>query len=271
MKKFALSITACTMLAAGLAGCGGNNNAAEPIPDRVNYDMNYVNDYRGADHDYEMTRANRGDRGEGPITDMLTVDDRTTRTERHDSTHNVNDGMGSSWAYGNPRDVVDKDHYTQGERDANQARFQKYNGETGDHPGMVNERGQLNNDHHQGHTTKYNNSTEHDLERTIDHAVENMDRIGDSHVVVDGDHVVIAVRGSNIDDDLKAKIKNTVEDHTNKTVYVTDDDEMFGKVRNVTRDIRNAGGEMVDETRATFEDMLGDLGNMAERPFERSR
>ncbi|GAK05238.1 hypothetical protein JCM19037_3719 [Geomicrobium sp. JCM 19037] len=106
MKKFALSVAACTLLATSLAGCGDANNQA--ANDRAAYDMNYVNDYRGADQDYAMNRSNRGDRGEGPITDMLTVDDRTTRTERHDSTHNVDDRTGSSWAYNNARDVSTK-------------------------------------------------------------------------------------------------------------------------------------------------------------------
>ncbi|MFB4161830.1 YhcN/YlaJ family sporulation lipoprotein [Geomicrobium sp. JSM 1781026] len=274
MKKFALSVAACTLLATSLAGCGDANNQA--ANDRAAYDMNYVNDYRGADQDYAMNRSNRGDRGEGPITDMLTVDDRTTRTERHDSTHNVDDRTGSSWAYNNARDVVDKDHYTNAERNANKERFQKYNGETGNHPGMVNNRGYMNGDndenpYHVGHTDRYNSDNHHDLERTIDQAVTDMKAVSDTHVVVDDDQIVIAIKGNNISDSTKEEIKDEVEDYTNRTVYVTDDEEMFTNVRNIANDVQRAGGEMMDETRATFDDMVSDLGDMVERPFERSR
>jgi hypothetical protein len=72
MKKIAMSVAAATMLLGGLAGCGADNQAT---------DMG-ANNYQGARaQDMRDGGATTGRRqGEGPLTDMMTRDDRRGTT-----------------------------------------------------------------------------------------------------------------------------------------------------------------------------------------------
>ncbi|SDI85017.1 YhcN/YlaJ family sporulation lipoprotein [Natribacillus halophilus] len=73
MKKMALSLTAFSIITAGLAGCGDvDNQAGDPGRNAGNQVGQQQQDAGQAGWD----RTDRGDRGEGPITDMFTVDDR---------------------------------------------------------------------------------------------------------------------------------------------------------------------------------------------------
>ncbi|MFC0561825.1 YhcN/YlaJ family sporulation lipoprotein [Halalkalibacter alkalisediminis] len=71
MKKIAMSVAAATMLLGGLAGCGADNQAT---------DMGANNYQTGARaQDMRDGRAATGrHQGEGPLTDMMTRDNRTT-------------------------------------------------------------------------------------------------------------------------------------------------------------------------------------------------
>ncbi|MBB6449517.1 hypothetical protein HNR44_001466 [Geomicrobium halophilum] len=270
MKKMALSVTAFSIITAGLAGCGtADDNAAGP--NGGNTGMNQVDNQQQAAWDNE-----RGDRGEGPITDMFTVDDRTDRGNQvnqqgqGDGTRNLNDGQGSFY-YNNPRDVADGNMYTDQERDANFQRGDRY--ETGNagnngNAGMQNDHGQLN-------ANNQNDDNEaQELASKIEEEVNDMDNVDNSHVVVDDQHVVVGIQTNGDDtDDTIQHIEQEIEDEmdADKEVFVTDDEDNFEELGNIQNDLAEGTGNALEETEQTLTDMIEDLGDAAQRPFERSR
>lgn len=266
MKKIALTLTAFSIMTAGLAGCNMDDQAMNP----GRTDGQYVGEQGQGNNLGNMNvtnRGQRGDRGEGPITDMFTVDDRTQRTDRAEGTRNMTDGQGSVY-YNNQRDVSDRGNFNAQEQRMNENRANQYNGQTGDRPGMINERGLMNQDQN-GNNGNNNNNGDADK---ISDLVTDMDGVDRAHVVVRDEDVVIAVdTDEDAADNTIDSIRQEVEDRTDKNVHVTDENDAFNDLGNIERDMREGTGEIVDETWETLDDMIRDIGNAAQRPFERSR
>jgi hypothetical protein len=91
MKKIAMSVAAATMVLGGLGACGIDNQAT---------DMNANNYNRTGFDAQQMTRTDTGYRGQGPVTDMMTPDDRgTTRTRTHLNNYNTGSNYGQRTGY----------------------------------------------------------------------------------------------------------------------------------------------------------------------------
>ncbi|MFZ4451882.1 YhcN/YlaJ family sporulation lipoprotein [Salibacterium aidingense] len=247
MKKTALTLTACAIIAGGFTGCGNAGDNEGAAPTRYNTNNNY--DQTGYNED-----ANR--RGEGPMTDMMTDDDRrqgggTMRGQRPD-----NDG---------------------------------YRGQIGDRPGMVGERGMLNarnvNDGNtandagmnngNGANNGANNGTNNgnaQQAQEIEDQVEDMEGVDDSRAIVRGQDVLIGIdtpeneeKAQELSDKIKSKLESKLED---KNVHVTFDEEQFGNIQQIGDDIENGAG--LDEAGDTINGMIEDISNAAQRPFEDS-
>ncbi|WP_026672458.1 YhcN/YlaJ family sporulation lipoprotein [Alkalihalobacterium bogoriense] len=174
-----------------------------------------------------------------------------------------------------------------------------HTGITGDRPGMVDDRGILRDQNREGQrgmtgqqgtqgqrgmtgqqgtqgqrgqagTTAANYHEDYDgrTVQRIQERVDGIDNIDDSRVVVHDDVVVVAVNSN--DDDVRDKVRKTVQDmDEDRTVHVVTDRDAVTRVRDI--DDRLRGGAAWDEVGATFTEMLNDLGNAVQRPFERSR
>ncbi|SDH56813.1 sporulation lipoprotein, YhcN/YlaJ family [Alteribacillus persepolensis] len=235
MKKAALTMTAFTIIASGLAGCGtAEDNEMGASPTRYSgYDNNM--DGRDAGGNYRSDNY----RGEGPVTDMMTVDDRQ---------HGRND-----------RGTADN------------------RGQIGDRNGMVGERGNLNtrnvNDGNQMNDRTGNQGNNQQEAEEIANKVENIDGVDDSRVIVRDNDILIGV--DTYEDGEKAdrmadKIKRQVEKNAGdgKNVYVTTDEEQYGNIQEIDNNLQNGMG--LNEAGDTINAMIEDLSNAAQRPFENS-
>ncbi|AXF57742.1 YhcN/YlaJ family sporulation lipoprotein [Salicibibacter kimchii] len=233
MKKMALSLAAFSVITAGLAGCGdADDNAAGPGNNTgVNQLGNNQNEQQDAGY-AGWDRTERGDRGEGPITDMFTVDDRQGQGQGQGQGMQQGQGMGQQGTGAGQNQTMDRPGGTMNE---------KNNGE---------------------------NEEQHEIQETI----SEMDNVENSHVVVDDDYVLVGVRTSGNDgDETIDNIREELEDETDKEVYVSDDEEIYDDIRGVENDMAEGTGEALDETGETIEGIIEDLSDAAQRPFERSR
>ncbi|MFB4163768.1 YhcN/YlaJ family sporulation lipoprotein [Alteribacillus sp. JSM 102045] len=234
MKKAALTMTAFTIIASGLTGCGAadDNNEMGASPARYSgYDNNM--DGRNAGGDYRRDNY----RGEGPVTDMMTVDDRQ-----------------------------------QGGRNYDQGNRMNNRGQIGDRDGMVGDRGALNtrnvNDGQAG-----GQGENQQVAEEISSEVEKLEGVDDCRVIVRDEDVLIGI--DTYEDEEKAKelaekIKSQVEEDLDedKNVYVTTDEEHFGNIQEIDDNLQNGMG--LDEAGDTINAMIEDLSDAAQEPFQES-
>ncbi|SFL64212.1 YhcN/YlaJ family sporulation lipoprotein [Salibacterium qingdaonense] len=241
MKKTAITLTACALIAGGFTGCGNAEENQGAAPNRYNTNTNY-------DQTGYNDQANR--RGEGPMTDMMTEDDRM---------------QGGAGNYG--RNNTDNG----------------YRGQIGDRPGMVGERGMLNsrnvNDGAADNTAENQNMNNNGgaggnngQASDIENQVENMEGIDDARAIVHGNDVVVGIdtpeEGKKAEQ-LAGKVKSNVSSKmNNKNVHVTHDAQKFGDIQELGDNMENGNG--LNEAGDTINDMINDIGDAASRPFENS-
>ncbi|MGY4690465.1 YhcN/YlaJ family sporulation lipoprotein [Salibacterium sp. K-3] len=244
MKKTALTLTACAVLAGGFTGCGNAGDNEGAAPTRYNTNNNY---------DQTGYNDNGNRRGEGPMTDMMTEDDR------------MQGGAGMN-----------------GRRQADDG----YRGQIGDRPGMVGERGMLNSrnvddgtaDNTAGNNNMNNGNNNgsaagiNGLASDIESQVEEMEGIDDARAVVRGKDVLVGIdtpeegkKAEQLAGKVKSRVASKME---NKNVHVTSDEEQFGNIQEIGNDLENGTG--LNEAGDTINDMINDIGNAAQRPFEDS-
>ncbi|MFB5663214.1 YhcN/YlaJ family sporulation lipoprotein [Alteribacillus sp. HJP-4] len=218
-------MTAFSIIAGGLAGCGGNGDNGEEMGSPARYDgyndnmnTNYSNRYDGRDND----------RGEGPITDMMTVDDR----RNHDRADTRN------------------------------------RGEIGDRQGMVGERGMLNVNDGDTAANGYSSDMADKIVENVedmDGVDDATAVVRDNDVLIGIDTYDDEEKAKKLADDIKKRVEDALND--DKEVHVTTDEEQYGELRNIDEGLRNGGLEL-EEAGDTINDMVSDLGNAARRPFE---
>ncbi|WP_240376452.1 YhcN/YlaJ family sporulation lipoprotein [Bacillus piscicola] len=248
MKKFAMTMTAFTVIAGGLAGCGagdnGNDNEMGAAPTRYTDDQN-VNNFGTRN----TTNYDRNYRGEGPVTDMMTIDDRDRpgRNNNRMRAYNTNQRE-----IGNGSGVTDL-------REGGHAR----NLDGRDNGMATNDRG---NGNMQGEGL--------DNARKIENSVENIKGVDDAKVIVRDQDVIVGIDTYEDDrnhNDLTNKVEKKVKsamDNDNVEVYVTTDEEQFGNIEQVGNDLQNGTG--MNEVGDTIDAMIKDLGDAARQPFKNS-
>ncbi|RSL29206.1 hypothetical protein D7Z54_32485 [Salibacterium salarium] len=261
MKKAAMTITACAIIAGGLTGCGEANDGNEgAAPTRTNY-----NDYDQNEGRYNNVRDNgrMNQRGEGPATDMMTEDDRpqggvTGRRPANDNRGQVGDRPGMVGDRGtlNTEDVNDG------------GAMNNANGNNGNNGNGMNNNGN-NGGNGNGSTGKAGNVEE------IENKVENMDGVDDARAIVRGNDILVGIdtpeedeQAQKLTDKVKEKVNATVDD--DREIYVTFDEEQFGNIQEIGDDIQDGTGEGLNEAGDTINQMIEDIGNAAQRPFENS-
>ncbi|SDI75711.1 YhcN/YlaJ family sporulation lipoprotein [Alteribacillus bidgolensis] len=234
MKKAALTMTAFTIIASGITGCGAANDDNEMgAPARYS---GYDNNMDGRNTGGNFRRDNY--RGEGPVTDMMTVDDR----QQGGNYRGVGDGRG----------------------------------QIGDRGGMIGDRGNLNTrniNNGQGGGQAGGQGNNQQTAEEISSEVEDLNGVDDARVIVRDQDVLIGIdtyEDEEKADKLAEKIKAEVEEDLdeNKNVYVTTDEEQYGNIQEIDNNLQNGMG--LDEAGDTINSMIEDLSNAAQRPFEDS-
>ncbi len=109
-----------------------------------------------------------------------------------------------------------------------------------------------------------------DLVKRIRDRVKGMNDVNDARVVVNGDTVLVGIdTNARNDQAIRDKVKNTVQQMTDKNVRVTTDEDMFTRIRNVDDDLR--GGNGFAEVRSDVNEIMNDLGDEVQRPFGNNR
>jgi len=250
MKKFALTAATLAVIAGGMTGCGDANNDNDmggTSPTRYTID--------GTETYGNQNVTSRNYRGEGPVTDMLTVDDRNQTRHKNDSSHRR---IGEAGQYNNQRQVgngsgvINHDAYSVG-------------------PGNG-----VNNGREMGGTMN-KDRTSRDIHESqqIQNQVEGLDGVEDARVIVSGDDVLIGIEtvgtenAEKLENRIEKQVKNMLEsDNKGKNVYVTTDKEHIGNIAQVDNDIRNGVG--LDEVGDTISAMIEDLSDAAQQPFQDS-
>ncbi|TSB45765.1 YhcN/YlaJ family sporulation lipoprotein [Alkalicoccobacillus porphyridii] len=291
MKKIAITCTTVILLSTGLLGACGNPddtgtntqsmnrgarmNSEGPVTDMMTPDNGYAgmrgNNYgtgfygagsQGAGNDFRGTRGYGYTNNQGLKMDGTSVKRSSYRNTQHGK------GLARGITGDNRVGMIDDngmiyDGATHMETGQNKKlpRDSRFGVESRD--GMRN----------QGHDSEMNYDDNYDGEtvENIRTHVAEIDGVKDSRVMVYDDQVVVAVmQDDNHHGDLEQDIKDGIKNLTNgKDVRVLTDDEAFNRVQETDDRLRN--GEAFDNVRDTVNDMMKDLGDAAQRPFEGMR
>ncbi len=287
MKKIVLSIATATMLLGGLTACGTDNQ-----------ESGMGANYRSTGYDSQDMRSDNRYRGEGPLTDMVTPDDRRGTFNRQDnrtrvtnySTHRVQrdgsranqrtPGMGRTGIVGDQRPgMVDDDGLLRGRTRDGYQRAQMQNQHRN---GVMKHGTRANNiDGHKSHKRhqraqnsqhimNYHEDYDSRTAQNIANRVVRMNGVEDCRVIVHDDDVVVGVETNGNAARIEDKVERTVHGLADgKNVHVVTDTDIVGRIRTMDDQLRT--GTAFDEVTDTFTDMLGDLGRAVQRPFENAR
>ena len=104
--------------------------------------------------------------------------------------------------------------------------------------------------------------------QNIANHVVRINGVDDCRVIVHNDDVVVGVEANKNADQVQQKVERTVQKLADgKNIHVVTDTDIVGRIRTMDDQLRT--GTAFDEVTDTFTDMLGDLGNAVQRPFER--
>ncbi|SFP94035.1 YhcN/YlaJ family sporulation lipoprotein [Salibacterium halotolerans] len=241
MKKTAITLTACAIIAGGFTGCGNaeENQGAAPNRYNTNYDQTGYNDQAGR-------------RGEGPMTDMMTEDDQMRRGAGTYGRNNNNNNNGYRGQIGDRPGMV-------GER----GMLNSQNVNDGGADNTADNQNMNNNGSADGNNGQASN---------IEKQVEGMEGIDDARAIVRGQDVVLGIdtpeegkKAEQLAGKVKSRVKSKMQ---NKNVHVTFDSEKFGDIQQLANDMENGTG--LNEAGDTINNMINDIGNAARRPFENS-
>ncbi|MFA9558351.1 YhcN/YlaJ family sporulation lipoprotein [Evansella sp. AB-rgal1] len=233
MRKIALSLAAAGLLFTGLAGCGDMNDNNQGQGFGANQGQPTGNAGFGTNHGQGTGTTGFG---AGPEHGMGAYPD-------HPTDNNAGFAMDD-----NDGRLNNSRNYTQGRtNNQNIGGYETRNGRTG---GV----GQQQID-------GYYDSEDGQLATRI------RDRIGgNTPVIVHRNDIIIATENNGDTDNLRNRVGGLAGE---RNVHVVTDRNHVRNVRDM--DDRLRAGEAFEEIGATFTDMLNDLGNAVQRPFERSR
>lgn len=245
MKKAALTAVTLAMIAGGMTGCGDatdNNDMGGASPTRYTID--------GTETYGNQNVTSRNYRGEGPVTDMLTVDDRRQKRHMNNSSH---------------RRIGEAGQYSSNQH------------QIGNGSGVINDEAfsgsQMRDGREIGNLTTRDRSSDIHRAQQIQDQVEGLDGVDDARVIVNGDDVLIGIDtvGTENKERLEKRIEKQVKNMLNsdnevKNVYVTTDKEHLGNMERINNDLQNGMG--LDEVGDTISDMIQDISNAAQRPFQ---
>lgn len=258
MKKLVTSVALSTLLLGGLTACGTANNNESTDPNAVET-QNYGGNYNQL--------GNNNDRNQGPITDMLTPND------RYGAWYNNRLGDNTRISRNNYNGMMRRDTGIT-------ANYNRYTnrGMTGNNvPNMVDRDGMFRHDRGfvDGQTTRstnynrtgYYQNYDSRTAKRIANSVAKINGVRDARVVVRGNDIIVGIETTRERTSVQREVENRVKGlTTGKNVYVVTDKEYVGRIRTLDDRLRN--GTAIEEVGDMFGDIINDLGNAAARPFQ---
>ena len=235
--KKAVAFTAIALLTTGLTACNGDQGAIE----------NTRNTDQAQPIGYYTNENTNGADNEGPVTEMMDgMNDGDNRNHYFRQVNNRN----------NTRDISNPT-VPLGDRDAGLVRDNRYSNGDANYHRHLNEVG-------------YYNRGDGEAAQKIKNAIEKMDNVDNARVLVTDDNVLVAVDSNDKNNqDMKEKITSQTRKMANgRNVQVVTDEGTFTRVRNIDNDIQNGVDKDVIDT--DVNELLNDLGNAVQRPFNRN-
>lgn len=239
-----MSVAAATMLLGGLAGCGDNEATDMGTNNYPGTESLYMNGGTGTAGETGGT-AGYGDGSLGGSVADRGTSHYGTAGQGTGMTGNAGNTNGHDRMTGQNDRLTGQDTANNGSRNMNQA-------------GTTQDRVNYHKD--------YDGET---AQRTVKQ-VEEIDGVEEARVIVNDDNMVVGLTADGDIDNVRTEVERSLnESADNKEVYVVTDNDAVDRIRTMDDDLRL--GTAFDEIGATFSDMLNDLGQAAQRPFERSR
>ncbi|WP_158282131.1 YhcN/YlaJ family sporulation lipoprotein [Salipaludibacillus keqinensis] len=271
MKKIALGLSVVTILLSGVA-CGDmepNNTEGQGYSYQQRDQTGYGNDRIDGTG---MGSSNYGQRGMmGRETERYGNRNQAGR----DRMTGYQTGQGRPRGFtrgitGNDRQgMVDENGLLNGRLRASNRNQTDNNLNRGMGDGMF--RGTSNTGNKQGsNVTGYYDSKDGQTARKLENRIENIDGVRDCDVLINGDDVVIGIDASGNEDRVERKVRSLASKlDDNKQVHIVTDQSGMDRINGMENQLRD--GAPFEEVGATFNEMLDDLGDALQRPFERSR
>ncbi|MEC2076761.1 YhcN/YlaJ family sporulation lipoprotein [Metabacillus fastidiosus] len=291
MRKTASALAVIAVMTTGLVACNNADNNEGAMDTRNNNATRQVGYYTNDNND--VTRGYDRDGNEGPVTDMFDGD-------RDNNYRRVNNDRNAR---------MDNPMVPLGSRNNNVARDVNYSRNDVNYHGHLNNRGNNtnsgtndvgtmygntgtrgtgnnnmntganntgtngngNNINNVANNTGYYNRADNDLADKVANHVEKMANVDDARVLVTDDNIVVAVDTNDRNNkNVEKQVAKSVDKMANgRNVRVVTDEAMYTRVRNVDNDIRNNVNRTdIDNT---VGDIMRDLGNAIQRPFQNNR
>ncbi|MED4530849.1 YhcN/YlaJ family sporulation lipoprotein [Metabacillus fastidiosus] len=266
MRKTASALAVIAVMTTGLVACNNADNNEGAIDTRNNNVTRQVGYYTNDNND--VTRGYDRDGNEGPVTDMFDGD-RDNNNRRVNNTRNVR---------------MDNPMVPLGARDNNITRDVNYSRNDVNYHGHLNNRdvGTMygntgtngtgnNNMNTAANNQGYYNRADKDLADKVANHVEKMANVDDARVLVTDDNIVVAVDTNDKNNkNVEKQVAKSVDKMANgRNVRVVTDEAMYTRIRNVDNDIRNNVNRT--DIGDTIGDIMRDLGNAIQRPFQNNR
>ncbi|MGG3888729.1 YhcN/YlaJ family sporulation lipoprotein [Metabacillus fastidiosus] len=275
MRKTASALAVIAVMTTGLVACNNADNNEGAMDTRNNNATRQVGYYTNDNND--VTRGYDRDGNEGPVTDMFDGD-------RDNNYRRVNNDRNARM--GNPMVPL-------GSRDNNIARDVNYSRNDVNYHGHLNNRANNvnsgrndvgtmygntgtngtgnNNMNTAANNQGYYNRADKDLADKVANHVEKMANVDDARVLVTNDNIVVAVDTNDRNNkNVEKQVAKSVDKMANgRNVRVVTDEAMYTRIRNVDNDIRNNVNRT--DIGDTIGDIMRDLGNAIQRPFQNNR
>ncbi|MED4463993.1 YhcN/YlaJ family sporulation lipoprotein [Metabacillus fastidiosus] len=275
MRKTASALAVIAVMTTGLVACNNADNNEGAMDTRNNNATRQVGYYTNDNND--VTRGYDRDGNEGPVTDMFDGD-RDTNYRRVNNDRNAR---------------MDNPMVPLGSRDNNIARDVNYSRNDVNYHGHLNNRANNvnngrndvgtmygntgtngtgnNNMNTAANNTGYYNRADQDLADKVVNRVEKMANVDDARVLVTDDNIVVAVDTNDRNNkNVEKQVAKSVDKMANgRNVRVVTDEAMYTRIRNVDNDIRNNVNRT--DIGDTIGDIMRDLGNAIQRPFQNNR
>lgn len=259
LNKKVISLAA-TLIFGGLTGCGTNNEAM---------DMRYNDNFQPVGfYTNEENNEDRKYTGMGRNVDIdynRELIGRNVNYDYNDGTRNTtNNGNLNTRNNGNMFDQVDA-------RDTGEATPQYDGGDINDR-GDLNYHGQLNSTLNSYPTRSYDDKFDNRLARRMENRIERIENIGNTHVIIDGDRMLVAV--DNNEDGNEQNLEREIRTITDrmapgKTIEVVTDQGTVDRVQIISDELNNGG--TIDEFQSDIRGIFDNIGDAVQRPFQNNR
>lgn len=116
----------------------------------------------------------------------------------------------------------------------------------------------------------YTGGYDGELADRLEDRIRKIDNVKDARVIITDESVLVGIdsqgeRHPNVERD----VRNTVKKMTNKDVRVATDSDMFNRIGAIGNDLRN--GNAFQEVESDVNNILEDLGDVVQRPFQNNK